>query len=207
MISDLEKAYTARSAKVNKIETTKELKTPKEAWEKLEGYAQTGYNSIPAEDLGYFLKCFGIFDRPATPKQFMIRVRIPGGQLTAEQAEVVGRMARDYGNDYIDITTRMQIEYRYMKIENIPTVLKELQSVGITSYQTGVDNFRNILNDPLDGIGMDNILPSQDLLLKLQSEFLHKWEWISALPRKFNTVISGSMSNRSNASWCFNDVC
>ena len=198
MIAHLEEAFEARNSKVNKIETTKELKTPKEAWEKLEGYAKSGYASIPKEDLAYFLKCFGIFDRPATPKQFMIRVRIPGGQLNSEQAEVVGRLARDYGNDYIDITTRMQIEYRYMKIQDIPTVLKELQSVGISSYQTGVDNFRNILNDPLDGLGMDNVLPSQELLLKLQSKFLHNWEWISALPRKFNTGISGSMSNRSN---------
>jgi len=198
VISDLEAAYETRSAKVNKIETTKELKTPQEAWEKLESYALSGYSSIPKEDLSYFLKCFGVFDRPATPKQFMIRVRIPGGQLSADQAEVIGRLARDYGKDYIDITTRMQLEYRYMKIGDIPNVLKELQRVGISTYQTGVDNFRNMLNDPLDGIGMDNILPSQDLLLKLQSTFLHKWEWISALPRKFNTGISGSMSNRSN---------
>lgn len=198
MISHLEEAFVARNTKVNKIEKTKELKTPKEAWDKLEGYAKTGYDSIPPEDLNYFLKCFGVFDRPATPKQFMIRVRIPGGQLTAEQAEVIGRLSRDYGNDYIDITTRMQIEYRYLNIEDIPMILKELQSVGITSYQTGVDNFRNIINDPLDGIGMDNILPSQELLLKLQSKFLHNWEWISVLPRKFNTGISGSMSNRSN---------
>ncbi len=199
MVAHLTEAFVSRNAKVNKIEKTKELKTPKEAWERLETYAKAGYDAIPPEDLNYFLKCFGIFDRPATPKQFMIRVRIPGGQLRAEQAEVIGRLARDYGNDYIDITTRMQIEYRYMNIEDIPTVLKELQSVGISSYQTGVDNFRNILNDPLDGIGMDNILPSQGLLLKLQSKFLHDWEWISALPRKFNTGISGSMSNRSNA--------
>ena len=198
VISHLEAAYEARSAKVNKIETTKQLKAPQEAWDTLESYAQNGYSSIPDEDKNYFLKCFGIFDRPATPKQFMIRVRIPGGQLSSEQAEVVGRMARDYGNDYIDITTRMQIEYRYMHIADIPTVLKELQSVGISSYQTGVDNFRNILNDPLDGIGMDNILPSQGLLEKLQAKFLHNWEWVSVLPRKFNTGISGSMSNRSN---------
>ena len=198
VISHLEAAYEARSAKVNKIETTKQLKTPQEAWDTLESYAQNGYSSIPDEDKSYFLKCFGIFDRPATPKQFMIRVRIPGGQLSSEQAEVIGRMARDYGNDYIDITTRMQIEYRYMHIADIPTVLKELQSVGISSYQTGVDNFRNILNDPLDGIGMDNILPSQGLLEKLQAKFLHNWEWVSVLPRKFNTGISGSMSNRSN---------
>ena len=199
MISHLKEAYEARSAKVNKIEKTKELKTPKEAWDTLESYAQKGYNSIPDEDLGYFLKCFGVFDRPATPKQFMIRVRIPGGQLTSQQAEVIGRLARDYGQDYIDLTTRMQLEYRYMKIEDIPTVLKELKSVGISSYQTGVDNFRNILNDPLDGIGMDNILPSQALVEKLQAKFLHNWEWVSVLPRKFNTGISGSMANRANA--------
>ncbi len=199
MISDLNKAYEARSAKINKIEKTKELKTPEEAWELLEHYALKGYNSIPAEDLSYFLKCFGVYDKNAmTPKQFMIRVRIPGGQLSSEQAEVVGRLARDYGNDYIDITTRMQIEYRYLNIKDIPTIFKELQAVGISSYQTGVDNFRNILNDPLDGLGMDNILPSQELALELQSKFLYKWEWISALPRKFNTGISGSMSNRSN---------
>ena len=198
MISHLDKAYEERGSKVNKIEQTKELKTPKQAWEKLEEYAQLGYSSIPEEDKNYFLKCFGIFDRPATPEQFMIRVRIPGGQLNAEQADVIGRLARDFGNDYIDITTRMQIEYRNLSIENIPMILKELQSVGISSYQTGVDNFRNVLNDPLDGIGMDNILPSQRLLEKLQSKFLYKWEWISALPRKFNVGISGSMANRAN---------
>jgi ferredoxin-nitrite reductase len=199
VISDLKEANVSRSAKVNKIEKTKELKTPQEAWDTLASYAKNGYDSIPQEDLGYFLKCFGVFDRPATPQQFMIRVRIPGGQLSSQQAEVIGRLARDYGQDYIDFTTRMQLEYRYMKIEDIPTVLKELQSVGISSYQTGVDNFRNILNDPLDGIGMDNILPSQALLERLQAKFLHNWEWISVLPRKFNTGISGSMANRSNA--------
>ncbi len=199
MVADLKEAYEARSSKVNKIEQTKVLKTPQEAWDTLESYAQKGYETIAQEDLGYFLKCFGIFDRPATPQQFMIRVRIPGGQLNAQQAEVIGRLARDYGRDYIDLTTRMQLEYRYMKIEDIPTVLKELQNVGISSYQTGVDNFRNIVNDPLDGIGMDNILPSQALLEKLQAKFLHNWEWISVLPRKFNTGISGSMANRSNA--------
>jgi len=198
VISKLNEAYIARSTKVNKIEKTKVLKTPEEAWEKLEYYAEKGYNAIPAEDLSYFLKCFGIYDRPATPKQFMIRVRIPGGQLSAQQAEVVGRLARDYGNDYIDITTRMQVEYRYLNIKDIPTILKELNSVGISSYQTGVDNFRNILNDPLDGLGMDNILPSQNLVMELQAKFLNKWEWISVLPRKFNTGISGSISNRSN---------
>jgi len=195
----LQEAFEKRSAKVNKIEKVKDLKTPKEAFAQLEQYARDGYDAIPAEDLSYFLKCFGIYDRPQTPRQFMIRVRIPGGQLDHEQAVVLGELARDYGQDYIDITTRQQIEFRYLNIEDIPTILARMGEVGISSYQTGVDNFRNILNDPLDGDGLDVILPSQPLLEKLQAKFLQNYEWISVLPRKFNTSITGALSNRSNA--------
>lgn len=194
----LQKAYEARSTKINKIEKVKELKTPKESFEKLEYYAQNGYDSIPDEDKSFFLKCFGIYDRPATPKQFMIRVRIPGGHMNNEQTVAIGELARDFGMDYIDITTRAQVELRYLNIEDIPNIMKKLKDVGISTFQTAVDNFRNIVNDPLDALGFDNILPSQDLLLRLQSTFLENWEWVGMLPRKFNTSISGSLSNRCN---------
>ena len=195
---ELQKAYDARVKKVNKIEKIKELKSPKEAWDKLEKYAQDGYESIPDEDKKYFLKCFGIYDRPATPKKFMIKLRIPGGHLNSVQARAIGEVSREYGEDYIDLTTRCQVELRYLKIEDIPALLNKLKNVGIDSYQTGVDNIRNILNDPLDGMSFDNVLPSQKLLLKLQSTFLYDAEWISTLPRKFNTAITGSFSNRCN---------
>jgi len=195
---ELQTAYEARSKKINKIEKVKETKNPQEAFDALEEYAKNGYASIPEDDKKYFLKCFGIYDRPATPERFMIKLRIPGGQLNAIQARAIGEVAHDYGQDYIDLTTRCQIEFRYLKIEDIPTLLKKLKDVGIDSYQTGVDNFRNILNDPLDDMAFDNVLPSQKLLLKLQSTFLYNPEWISTLPRKFNTAITGSLSNRCN---------
>jgi ferredoxin-nitrite reductase len=67
VMSALQRAFDARNKKHNKIEKTKELKIPKEAFSQLEVYAKNGYDSIPKEDLGYFLKCFGIYDRPATP--------------------------------------------------------------------------------------------------------------------------------------------
>lgn len=196
----LEKAYCAREKKVNKVEEIKRLKTPKEAFDMLEYYADNGYGSIPDEDKSYFLKCFGIYDKNAqTPQKFMIRVRISGGHLNASQARVLGKIAQEFGNDYIDITTRAQIELRYIDIKDIPEIFKRMNAVGISSYQTGVDNFRNIVTDPLDEKGFDNVLPSYELLKKLESTFLYDHEWISALPRKFNTSITGSISNRCNA--------
>ncbi len=195
----LEEAKLARSKKVNKIEKVKELKSPIEAYEAIEKYAKEGYDSIPDEDKKYFLKCFGIYDKDGlTPKQFMMRVRVAGGHLNAVQAKALGNIAKNYGKDYIDITTRSQVEFRYLDIEDMPSILKELKDVGLTAYQTGVDNFRNIVTDPLDALGFDNILPSYPLLKKIQEKFLFDPDWISTLPRKFNTAITGSMSNRCN---------
>jgi len=196
----LEKAYEARSAKMNKIEEIKNSKNPMSAFEKIETYAKEGYDAIPDEDKKYFLKCFGIYDKDSqTPRQFMMRVRVTGGYLNAAQANAIGEIARDYGEDYLDITTRAQVELRYLHIEDMPKILQKLRSVDLSSYQTGVDNFRNIVTDPLDGAGFDNVLPSFELVQKLQKLFLYNPEWISTLPRKFNTAITGSLSNRCNA--------
>jgi ferredoxin-nitrite reductase len=198
-IETLEKAYIARSKKVNKIEKVKELKNPMQAYEQIAQYAKEGYDSIPDEDKKYFLKCFGIFDKDGlTPKQFMMRVRVAGGHLNADQAKKIGAIAKEFGQDYIDITTRAQIELRFLHIEDMPAILNGLEEVGLTSYQTGVDNFRNIVTDPLDKDGFDNVLPSYNLLKKIEASFLKNPDWISTLPRKFNTGISGSLSNRCN---------
>lgn len=201
----LEEAFTARSKKINKIEKVKDLKTPQEAYDKLDEYAANGFDSIPEEDKTYFLKCFGIYYRPATPEKFMLKLRIPGGFMSAEQAKVIGACAEEFGQDYLDLTTRQQCELRYLSIESLSIIIKRLDEVGITAYQTGVDNIRGIVADPFDDLAFDNVLPSHNTLLKLQDVFLKNPEWISTLPRKFNTSITGNLSNRCNAYG--NDCC
>jgi len=191
----LEKALEARSNKVNKVETTKALKMPMDVHAKLTSIAAAGYEGLAAEDSAYFLKCFGLFDKG---EDFMLRVRIPAGQLNYEQAKRIGEVAKKYGNDYIDITTRMQVELRYLQITDIAQILVELEEVGISTFQTGVDNPRNIVTDPLDGIAYDNIIETMPIIEKMQAIFIKNPDWISTLPRKFNTAILGSLSNSCN---------
>ncbi len=197
-MTSLSQANEARSAKRHKIETIKDSFSAKEAWERLIGYSKTGYDSITEDDKDFVLKSFGVFDRPATPGRFMIRVRVAGGILSVQQARVLAHVAKRFGKDYIDITTRMQIELRYITIEDMPEALALLESVGLTSYQTGVDNFRNIIIDPLDGLAMDNIIPCVNIMNEIQAVFLKNDDWITTMPRKFNIGISGSLSNRCN---------
>ena len=96
---ELEKALEARSKKINKIEKVKMTKNPQEALDSLQEYAKNGYSSIPDDDKKYFLKCFGIYDRPATPERFMLKLRIAGGFLNATQAKVIGECAKEFGQD------------------------------------------------------------------------------------------------------------
>ena len=191
----LEKAKEARSKKENKVEKIKSLKNPMEVYERLEEIASAGYEGLAKEDSAYFLKCFGLFDKG---KHFMLRIRIPGGQLTNEQAISIGKLAKEYGDDYIDITTRMQIVLRYIKIENIGKVVNKLREVGLSTFQTGVDNPRNIVSDPLDGLAYDSIIYTKPIVDRFQSLTIENPDWISVLPRKFNTGILGSLSNSCN---------
>jgi len=195
MSKKLYEAKEARNKKINKIEVIKSQKEPMDLYAKLEEIAQGGVKNLTKEDSSYFLKCFGLFYKDG---DFMLRVRIPAGQVNHDQAICIGEVAQKYGNDYIDITTRMQIELRYIKIEDIATVLQELKKGGMSTFQTGVDNPRNIVTDPLDGIAYDNIIETKPIVDKLQSLMIENPEWISALPRKFNTGILGSLSNSCN---------
>jgi ferredoxin-nitrite reductase len=192
----LEEAFNARNKKINKIEKIKDLKTPQSVIDNLKTICENGYENLDSNDSKYFLKCYGIYDKGEN--SFMIRVRVAAGQLNYEQAQMIGKLALEYGDDYIDITTRQQIELRYLKLENLYTVLTSLESVGITTYQTGVDNLRNIVTDALDNISHDGVIHTFPLVEKLQNIFMKNNDYISTLPRKFNTAILGSATNTCN---------
>ena len=194
-MTTLAKAQEARSKKLNKVESVKASKNVMDVYTQLEEIAKAGYENLSKEDASYFLKCFGLFDKG---DYFMLRVRVPVGQLSHDQAICIGEVAKEYGNDYIDISTRMQIVLRYIAIENIENVIKKLESAGLSTFQTGADNPRNIVADPLDGLAYDCIIDTKPIVDKFQELTIENPEWISVLPRKFNTGILGSLSNSCN---------
>ena len=192
----LQAALDERNKKLNKIEKIKELKTPMSVYERLDNICLGGLEVLADEDASYYLKCFGIYKKK--DGQFMLRIRIPAGQLTATQAAKIGELSMKYGQNYIDITTRQQLEFRYLNIQDLSKIIKELDSVGISTFQTGVDNFRNIVTSSFDGLGDKNIIECKPIVDELQSLFFKKEEWIGTLPRKFNTAILGAKVNDCN---------
>ena len=90
-------------------------------------------------------------------------------------------------NDYIDITTRAQIELRFLNFHELPIILKELNEVGITTFQTAGDNFRGVVTSALDGFSKTSKIDSVLLTKSIEGAQLTKF--IGELPQKEKTII------------------
>jgi ferredoxin-nitrite reductase len=181
----------------NKIEELKRAKDGLDVLPDLYRYAREGFDAIPADDLER-LKWYGLFHRKATPGFFMLRLRIPNGVLTSEQAEAIGEIAERCGRGQADITTRQNIQLRWITIEDAPWVMQRLTAAGLTSQQSGMDNVRNIVGCPLAGLDADEAIDARGLAARLQQAIVGRRDF-SNLPRKFNLSITGCLQDCAHA--------
>ncbi len=192
----------------NKFETVKSVKDGLAVRAELEHFAQIGWENIPEEDRDLRLKWWGVFFRPVTPGEFMLRLRIPHGLLTSQQLTVIGEIIRRYGDrGNGDITTRQNLQVRGIKIEDIPNIFEQLEGCGLTSVQSGMDNVRNITGSPVAGLERDELIDTRDLVQRVQDMITNGGQGnseFSNLPRKFNIAIEGSRDNSVHAE--INDV-
>ncbi|MBU3015938.1 ferredoxin--nitrite reductase [Poseidonibacter lekithochrous] len=194
----LEEAHNLRNKKINKIEKMKSEQNPIDFIKSFEEFCKGAYEeTVTDSHTKHFLKCLGLYDK-GTSDTFVIRIRIPGGQLSVKQALKLAECSKKYGNDYIDITTRGQVEFRYLKFNELPDLLKDLNSVGISATQCAGDNFRGVVTSPLDGYSKTSPIETIPLLKEIQSVFLKQEAWMGTLPRKFNIAILGDSVNTCN---------
>ncbi len=193
--------------RVNKIEVIKKELHPfdPEFRERMKRYFEDGnWENIPEDDRDVRLKWYGIFYRKATPGYFMIRIRVPNGRLTYEQAKVIAHLSEKFCRGEVEITSRQQIQIRWIELKNIPEILEALNSVGLSTLQTGMDNIRNVTGDPLTGLAEDSLIDTLKLTQEITRVFLGKKKYAD-MPRKFNVAVLGSKTDSINAQ--FNDIC
>jgi ferredoxin-nitrite reductase len=180
----------------NKIEELKHAKHPLDLYPDILRYAREGWQAITDDDKER-LKWFGVFFRKPTPGHFMMRVRIPNGIATAPQLRELAEITRRYGRDVIDVTTRQQVQLRWMRIEDVPDILDRLHRVGLTTMQTGLDNSRNVVGCPLAGLTAHELFDAAPVVRRYHDLLLSDREYAN-LPRKFNVSITGCLENCTN---------
>ncbi len=200
-------SIASKPAKLNKFEQYKADKDGLEVKHELEHFAKIGWEEIDADDRNR-LKWLGIFFRPQTPGKFMLRLRMPNGDLSAQQMRTLADIVQRYGDDgSADITTRQNLQLRGILIEDIPDIFQRLAQAGLTSMQSGMDNVRNITGSPVAGLDADEMFDTRQLVRDVQDMITNAGEGnaeFTNLPRKFNIAIEGGRDNSIHAE--INDI-
>jgi len=169
----------------------------------LEEFAERGWDAIPEEEHDEWFsrfKFWGVFhQRGGQESYFMMRLTNCGGVLEPDQLRAIGEVARDYaqgpadnpefGNGWIDLTTRQSIQLHWLKLEDIPEIWEKLEAVGVSSRSAGGDTMRNISGCPVAGKA-EEYVESRELLDEIQ-DGIRGDDDLANMPRKFNISVTG----------------
>jgi len=125
---------------------------------------------------------------------YMLRVSIPYGTLSSDQLRMLAHVARVYDKGYGHFTTRQNIQYNWIKLEETPDILADLAKVEMHGIQTSGNSFRNITTDPFAGVTADEIEDPRPWC-----EIIRQWSALhpefSFLPRKFKIAVSAAQEH------------
>jgi sulfite reductase (ferredoxin) len=168
-------------------------------------YAHRGFASIDPQDLRGRFRWWGLYTQRRAgidggrtavlePHEledefFMLRVRIDGGQLTLAQLRVVAEISREFARDTADITDRQNIQYHWIRVEDMPEIWRRLEAVGLQTTEACGDCPRIVLGSPVAGVAEAELLDPTPAIDEIVRRYVGDKAY-SNLPRKFKTSIS-----------------
>ncbi|MFC6825114.1 nitrite/sulfite reductase [Halopelagius fulvigenes] len=196
---------------MNTVERWKQEKHPLDVIEDVHEYAEEGLTFEEIEERAgegewERLKWAGMYSHGRQEGYFMVRTKVPGGFLTPEQAEVIGEVAEEHatappehggedqnsvwGDAFLDITTRQDIQMHWIEIEDMPEVWEKYDEVGLTTVQGCGDGARNVLGCPAAGLTDHECFDAQPVVDAVSDYFTGNREYAN-LPRKFKMTVTG----------------
>ena len=192
---------------LNANEEFKKEDAPLNVRERIESrYAIEGFDSIDKTDLRGRFRWWGLytqrregFDGTFTGDDntdmleapfFMLRVRSDGGALTAAALRTLGQISTEFARDTADISDRQNVQYHWIRVEDMPEIWRRLDAVGLQTTEACGDCPRVVLGSPLAGESLDEVLDATPAVEEIVRRYVGKPEYAN-LPRKFKTAISG----------------
>jgi ferredoxin-nitrite reductase len=153
-------------------------------------YSKLGFKSIAEDDFDR-MKWYGVYrQKPKESGYFMLRIKLPGGQLNAVQATKLSLIADEFAHGFCDITTRQTIQFHWLRIEDVPTIFAQLAAVGIITSGACGDDTRNVTGCPVAGIDPHEIIDATPQLHEISRRLTNNRNF-SNLPRKYKISVGG----------------
>jgi ferredoxin-nitrite reductase len=159
-----------------------------DTWDDLLAHAAA--DKFPDKKFNFFFRFHGLFHVAPAQNSLMLRLRMPGGELTHQQLRGLAEIADDWGGGYAHVTTRANLQIREILPRNMVKVLTKLQDLGLTARGSGVDNVRNITASATAGIDAAELIDTRPMAKGLHYYILNNRD-LYGLPRKFNVAFDG----------------
>jgi len=169
-------------------------------------YAKGGFESIDKGDLRGRFRWWGLYTQRKPgydgtwtgdentdmleDSYFMLRVRCDGGALTVAALRTLGGISTEFARDTADISDRENVQYHWIRVEDMPEIWKRLDEVGLQTTEACGDCPRVVLGSPLAGESLDEVIDGTPAIDEIVRRYIGKKEY-SNLPRKFKTAVSG----------------
>jgi sulfite reductase (ferredoxin) len=169
-------------------------------------YAKNGFDSIDKGDLRGRFRWWGLYTQREQgydgtwtgddntdmleAKYFMLRVRCDGGALSVASLRTLGAISTEFARDTADISDRENVQYHWVRVEDMPEIWDRLKAVGLQTTEACGDCPRVVLGSPLAGDSVDEVIDGTPAIDEIVRRYVGKPEY-SNLPRKFKTAISG----------------
>ncbi len=184
--------------------------------ERVRDLAEGGFERVVGElgdDVLNRLKLIGLYHQKQEG-YFMLRTKVPGGDLTAEQARTIGEVADEFarapeeyggvdqnpefGDGFLDVTTRQDVQMHWIEIEDVPEIWDRYEAVGLTTLQACGNSVRNVVGCPAAGLDADEAMDVDGIADEITDRFLGDRKY-GNLPRKLKVSVTGCRENCARA--------
>lgn len=144
-----------------------------------------------------FRVSMGVYEQ-REKETYMVRTRIPGGVINLKQFETINDIAKKYSNGKMHLTSRQDIQFHSVKLEDVYSIMKELIDIGIITKGTGGNTVRNVECAALSGVSVDDVFDVTSYVKEV-TNYLIKDPSTMNLPRKYKLAFSNSPIDEANA--------
>ena len=196
---------------LNKNEQSKKDDNPLNVRDRiLYTYSKRGFDSIDPADLRGRFRWMGLYTQrkpgidggktailgedELDDRYFMLRVRSDGKLLSPATVRALGTIGVDFARDTADVTDRENIQYHWIRIEDVPAIWERLDASGLHSIEACGDSPRPFLGSPVAGVAVDEIIDGTSALAEIERRYIGNPDF-SNFPRKFKTALTGHPSH------------
>src|ERR1043166_3527950 len=172
----------------NSVERMKLEKHPFDVIHDIPRFIEMPYEDIPEEDI-LRMQWYGLYHDKPKVGEFMIRVKIPNGTLTADQLQTIGEFSIQHGQNSGELTTRQCIQIHHVRLKSMPTMFDIFKAAGLGNAGACGDNLRNITGCPVAGLDPEEWFDPRPTIDACVAAFSGNREY-GNLPRKHKHTIS-----------------